>query len=163
YRPHIKTHKSINIAKKQIEAGAIGITVATVGEAEIMSEGGIKDILIAFPVAIKEKLDRIEKLLNQSKITVAVDSISQANILNDWIKVNSGLNRAGVEPNHEVKDLANVIKDSFYLSLDGIFTHAGHSYAAQSETEIKQIAQKEAEVVLESVKICESIGIDIPN
>lgn len=174
YRPHIKTHKSINIAKKQIEAGAIGITVATVGEAEIMSEGGIKDILIAFPVAIKEKLDRIEKLLNQSKITVAVDSISQANILNDyfkhhdhilnvWIKVNSGLNRAGVEPNHEVKDLANVIKDSFYLSLDGIFTHAGHSYAAQSKTEIKQIAQKEAEVVLESVKICESIGIDIPN
>jgi len=174
YRPHIKTHKSINIAKKQIEAGAIGITVATVGEAEIMSEGGIKDILIAFPVAIKEKLDRIEKLLNQSKITVAVDSISQANILNDyfkhhdhilnvWIKVNSGLNRAGVEPNHEVKDLANVIKDSFYLSLEGIFTHAGHSYAAQSETEIKQIAQKEAEVVLESVKICESIGIDIPN
>src|SRR5690625_4885779 len=70
YRPHIKTHKSINIVKKQIEAGAIGITVATVGESEIMSEGGIKDILISFPVAIKVKLDRIEKLLNQSKITV---------------------------------------------------------------------------------------------
>src|SRR5690625_4150549 len=108
-----------------------------------MYERGIKDILIACPVGTKEKLDRIEKLLNQSKITVAVDSISQANILNDyfkhhdhilnvWIKVNSGLNRAGVEPNHEVKDLANVIKDSFYLSLYGIFTHSGNLYTAQS-------------------------------
>src|SRR5699024_4972121 len=79
YRPHIKTHNNIKIANKQTVAGTIGITDATVGEAETMSEGKKKDILIAFPVAIKEKVDLIEKLINQSKITVAVDSISQAN------------------------------------------------------------------------------------
>src|SRR5690625_4959408 len=62
YRPHIKTHKSVDIAKMQIERGAVGITVATVGEAEVMASGGIKDILIAYPISSKKKLERIEKI-----------------------------------------------------------------------------------------------------
>lgn len=173
YRPHIKTHKCINIARKQIEQGAIGITVATVGEAEVMSNGGIKDILVAYPIASKVKLERIEQLMDQSKITITVDSVYQAGLLQDyfkskkkelnvWIKINSGLNRCGVEPT-EVKELARFIKESSNLKLDGVFTHAGHSYGANSEEEINEIANKEASVVLESAEICESIGIDIPH
>src|SRR5699024_12603376 len=61
YRPHIKTHKSINLAKMQIDLGAIGITVATVGEAEVMAHGGIKDILIA---------DRKSTRLNSSHVSI---------------------------------------------------------------------------------------------
>lgn len=173
YRPHIKTHKCVNIAQKQIDYGAIGVTVATVGEAEVMANGGIKDILVAFPIATTEKLQRIEKLMDKSVITIAVDSITQANLLNDyfathnkvlhiWIKVNSGLNRCGVEPN-EIEELVKFIKSLKHLTLNGIFTHAGHSYGATSEAEIDKIAEKEAEVVLESVKICESLGVEIPN
>ena len=173
YRPHIKTHKSINIAKKQIEHGAIGITVATVGEAEVMSQGGIKDILVAYPIATTEKLERIEKLMDQSKITITIDSIMQASLLHEffenkkkelnvWIKINSGLNRCGIEPN-EVEELAGYIKESPFLKLDGLFTHAGHSYGATSEVEIEKIAHNEASVVLESAKICESMGINIPH
>ncbi len=173
YRPHIKTHKSINIAKKQIEFGAIGVTVATVGEAEVMGNGGIEDILVAFPIATPLKLERIEKLMNKSKITIAVDSITQASLLNDyfatkkiklniWIKVNSGLNRCGVEPN-EIGELVKHIKELEHLTINGIFTHAGHSYAATSEAEIDRISEKEASVVLESVEICESLGINIPH
>lgn len=173
YRPHIKTHKSIDIAKKQIEFGAIGVTVATVGEAEVMANGGIMDILIAYPIATRLKLKRIEKVMQKSKVTIAVDSVTQATLLNDyfkesqqrlnvWIKVNSGLNRCGVEPNEVVK-LASHINTSSFLILNGIFTHAGHSYAANTEQEIDEIAAKEAGVVLESVVLCEAAGIDIPH
>src|SRR5690625_1857433 len=81
YRPHIKTHKSVEIAKRQLEAGAVGITVATVGEAEVMVNGGINNILIAFPISSENKLERILTLMEQATIIVAVDSVEQATLL----------------------------------------------------------------------------------
>src|SRR5690625_1878221 len=170
-RPHTKTHKSIQVAKRQIEAGAVGLTVAKVGEAEVMVAGGINDILIAYPLASREKLERVKALMNQAKITVAIDSIEQANImeeifdtstpLNVWIKVNSGLNRVGVEPNEEILGLAKHISRLPSLQLDGIFTHAGHSYGATSLAQIEAIARTEAEAVVKSAEICEKAGIKI--
>lgn len=171
YRPHIKTHKSVHIAKQQIKKGAVGITVATVGEAEVMAHAGIDDILIAFPIATK--LDRVKKLMKGSKITLAVDTIEQVkrlnhffkdqnNVLDVWIKVNSGLNRCGIEP-EDTRVLARYISKCSALNLTGIFTHAGHSYAATSRDELETIANQEAEAVLESTKICEELGINILN
>ena len=60
-RPHIKVHKSVFLAKKQIDAGANGITVAKLSEAEVMAEGGIDNILIAYPILGKEKWERLKK------------------------------------------------------------------------------------------------------
>lgn len=172
-RPHMKTHKSTIIAKKQIEAGAIGITVAKIGEAEVAAEAGIKDILIAYPIAAPEKIKRIQRLQEKAHITVAVDSVEQAQILKSfftkerplpvWIKVNSGLNRVGVEPNEEVVTLAKAITQMEELSLDGVFTHAGHSYAAKTRAQLDEIAKAEADAVLKSAKLCQAHGMDIPN
>lgn len=171
YRPHIKTHKSIEIAKLQMKYGAIGITVAKVGEAEVMAEGGIDNILIAYPIANEAKIDRIKQLRTKAHIIVAVDSVEQAkmlatrfteeNPLHVWIKVNSGLNRVGVEPNEEVVTLAKSIKETGSLYLDGIFTHAGQAYGAATTEELEEIGRKEAETVLESVRLCEEVGITI--
>ena len=173
YRPHIKTHKSIEIAKRQIAMGAVGVTVATVGEAEVMAEAGINDILIAFPISGKQKLERVKELLKKSQITIAVDSIEQALDLNQffqdeslrpnvWIKVNCGLNRAGVEPDEEVVELATFMKENTSaLTLTGIFTHAGHAYGASSKGEIAEIAKDEADAVVKSVTLCEKAGINI--
>lgn len=174
YRPHIKTHKCIEIAKRQIDAGAVGITVATVGEAEVMVDGGINNILIAYPIALQTKLQRILSLLDDATIIVAVDSVEQASILDEfftkhdqtipvWIKVNSGLNRCGVEPNEEVVELATLINSLSSLSLEGIFTHAGHSYAATTSDELKAIARDEAEAVVQSANLCENASIQIEN
>src|SRR5690625_2646510 len=174
YRPHIKTHKCAMIAKRQIDFGAVGITVATVGEAEVMAEAGIQSILIAYPIVKEEKLKRILPLLDKTSIIVTIDSIEQASILNTflrkhhknlevWIKINSGLNRCGVEPKEEVVQLAKYIHTMPGLELSGVFTHAGHSYAATSEEEIQAIAYKEAEAVVESAKLCEAEGIHIPH
>lgn len=171
YRPHIKTHKSIDIAKRQIKAGAIGLTVAKVGEAEIMAEAGIEDILIAFPISGEEQLERIKKLKEKAAITLMIDSTEQAEKVNSfftkkqplqvWIKVNSGLNRCGVEPNGEVLALAEFITQLPGLQLEGLFTHAGHSYGASSIEEVKKIAQQEAAAVRESAELCEKHGIPI--
>src|SRR5690625_1998243 len=159
YRPHVKTHKCIEIARRQLKAGAIGITVATVGEAEVMVHGGIDDILIAFPISLESQFKRVLKLLKHAHITVAVDSHEQATLLQDfykkhdyklnvWIKVNSGLNRCGVQPNDEVLGLAQHIIKLDSLLLDGLFTHAGQSYTAISEGMLDDIAHQEADAII---------------
>lgn len=171
FRPHIKTHKSKDIARLQIDAGANGLTVAKVGEAEKLVEAGFTDILIAYPISHSLKLKRIQKLRHQARIIVTVDSVEQATMINKemqaqeplevWIKVNSGLNRCGVEPREEVLELANAIGDMKGLELTGLLTHAGHAYGANSVTEIKQIANQEVAAIVESAQVCEANGIPI--
>src|SRR5699024_6562502 len=120
---------------------------AKVGEAEVMADAGVKDIVIAFPISAEAQLNRIQQLQEKSKITVAVDSKEQASILNTffinkvplhvWIKVNAGLNRCGVEPGGEVLELAKYVNELSCLHLEGLFTHAGHSYGASSGEQLK--------------------------
>ncbi|WNF36167.1 alanine racemase [Bacillaceae bacterium IKA-2] len=170
WRPHIKTHKSIRIAQMQLELGACGITVAKLEEAELMVKAGIKNILIAYPLSSPQKLERLRVLHQKAKLTIAIDSLDQAQLVSQafqgttpitiWIKVNSGLNRCGVEEN-EVLPLASALVKLPNLNLNGIFTHAGHSYAATSKTEIEQIAREEANAVLDSAEACRNAGIPI--
>jgi len=171
YRPHVKTHKSVEIARRQIKAGAIGLTVAKVGEAEVMADAGVKDILIAFPISDTQHLERIQALRGKTKITLMIDSVEQAdkvgeffdkeNPLPVWIKVNSGLNRCGVEPNEGVLELAKHIQAWASLKLEGIFTHAGQTYGAKSKAEIEKIAAEEVRIIKDSAALCESQGISI--
>lgn len=173
WRPHIKTHKCIEIAKRQIEMGACGITVAKLSEAEIMVKAGINDILIAFPLSSHQKLERLLSLLQMAKVIIAVDSVEQVEMLQTffeykldnplevWIKLNSGLNRCGVEPGEEVVHLARAITSTSTLSLKGIFTHAGHSYAATTPEQIYEIGVYEGKSVVDSATLCEEAGIPI--
>jgi D-serine deaminase-like pyridoxal phosphate-dependent protein len=173
-RPHIKTHKSIKIAQMQLECGALGITVAKIGEAEVMAAAGIKDILIAYPISSEQKINRLVDLLEMGvQLKVSVDSLEQLRFLQNglegkpftlevWIKVNSGLNRCGVEPGLEAVELAQAIQSLTSLRLGGIFTHAGQSYGASSLTDLEEIGRREAGAVVESALECERIGIPIP-
>ncbi|MFA9558610.1 alanine racemase [Evansella sp. AB-rgal1] len=170
-RPHFKTHKSIEIAKKQLELGACGITVATVSEAEVLLHGGVRDILIAFPLVDKRKIERLLQWSN-ARIIFTVDSKEQSQIIEGiaiqlgvtpevWIKVNSGLNRCGVEPGLEAVELIKEISTRNIVNATGIYTHAGHSYAATSQEMINKIAKEEAESVLQSAQLCEEAGFAI--
>src|SRR5690625_2060499 len=78
HRPHIKTHKSIEIAKKQLEAGAVGITCAKISEGMIMAKAGIKDILIACSLVGQDKMDGLSELMKIAEIEVAVDNMVAA-------------------------------------------------------------------------------------
>src|SRR3954469_23527416 len=80
-RPHVKTHKSVALARLQLEQGATGITVGTLGEAEVMAEGGIGDIFLAYPIwAVGAKAERVRALAERPDLTfaVGVDSVEGA-------------------------------------------------------------------------------------
>jgi D-serine deaminase-like pyridoxal phosphate-dependent protein len=111
-RPHIKVHKSPSLAKKQIEAGAKGITCAKVSEAEVMANSGIDDILIANEIVGEDKLRRLAKLGRVHKITVAADNY-------DNVKE---LSRIASEENSNVRVLVDVNLSS---ALDGILDRCG--------------------------------------
>ncbi|MBM7619867.1 D-serine deaminase-like pyridoxal phosphate-dependent protein [Bacillus tianshenii] len=172
-RPHIKTHKSIKIAELQLESGAVGITTAKIEEAEVMASAGIKDILIAYPISSPEKIKRVIGLLNRGvDLKISVDSLEQIKLLQKglestphslevWIKVNSGLNRCGVEPGKSALKLAQAVLFLSKLRVGGIFTHAGHAYGASTKEKIEEIALAEAKAVVESAEECEKAGIPI--
>src|SRR5215210_8906944 len=117
-RPHAKTHKSPHIARMQLEAGAVGLTCAKLGEAEVLvDQGGVTDILIAYPIVGDIKIQRLIHLLDRARVIVAVDTyqaaaaLSQAMSANDrtldiYVEVNTGQDRAGVRAGQEAVDLA---------------------------------------------------------
>ena len=107
-RPHSKTNKSPYWAKKQIKAGAIGICCAKLGEAEIMAENGIPEILIPNQIVGSKKINRLVKASKKSKIIIAVEDLSNVKelskifsennqVLSVIIEVNVGMDRCGVE------------------------------------------------------------------
>jgi D-serine deaminase-like pyridoxal phosphate-dependent protein len=141
-RPHVKTHKSIEIARRQIAAGAVGITVATVSEAEIFARAGFDDILIAYPVWIDEsKTSALQHVLELSSVILGVDSVdgarqiagvdrAEAGRLSVLVEVDSGHHRSGVQP-PDAGTLAASAQDAG-LDVAGVFTFPGHSYSPQT-------------------------------
>jgi D-serine deaminase-like pyridoxal phosphate-dependent protein len=108
-RPHIKTHKSLRIGRLQIDAGAKGITVATVGEAEVFAEGGFDDIFLAYPAwAGGSRGKRIRELHERVSLRVGFDSVEGAEqlaratrgsrSLDVLVEVDCGARRSGVAP-----------------------------------------------------------------
>jgi D-serine deaminase-like pyridoxal phosphate-dependent protein len=136
-RPHVKTHKSVEIARRQIAAGAIGITVATLSEAEVFSHAGFDDIFVAYPLWIDEfKLVRLERILEHSSLLIGIDSVAGAaqlaaagnsGRLAVMIEIDSGHHRSGVQPT-EAGALARAATDAG-LDVAGVFTFPGHSYS----------------------------------
>src|SRR5215831_19215668 len=82
-RPHTKTHKSTRIGKRQLEAGAVGLTVAKVSEAEVMLGAEPPDMLVAFPIIGHTKLERLGQVARRTRVTVALDSVFAARHLSD--------------------------------------------------------------------------------
>ncbi|MBX5494301.1 MAG: alanine racemase [Bryobacteraceae bacterium] len=136
-RPHTKTHKIPSLAKRQIELGASGITVAKVGEAEVMLGADPPDLLVAYPVLGEQKLDRLMQVARRTRVTVALDSAVAARQLSDAAKraqlevgvlaeVDVGLGRMGVEPGDELLELIRAIQALPSVSLEGITFYPGH-------------------------------------
>jgi D-serine deaminase-like pyridoxal phosphate-dependent protein len=136
-RPHIKTHKSPEIARLQLQAGAGGLTVATIGEAEVMVAAGCRDVFIAYPLHLDDQaVRRLHALASTSTITIGVDSIRGAaragHALEDTgiellVEVDCGHHRTGCPPD----EAGHVAAAAAAAGIDvrGVFTFAGHSYA----------------------------------
>ena len=160
-RPHTKTHKSPEIAKLQLAAGASGITVAKLGEAEVMAAAGIDDILIAFPLIGRHKLERLTTLHKQINITTSTDSFEVAEGLSRvgeaagkpvsiYLEVDTGLGRCGVAPGRETGELARSVIDLKGISIVGVMTHEGHAWTTNSSEERVKIAQGAARLLADT-------------
>lgn len=171
-RPHIKTHKSVWIAKRQIELGACGITVAKLGEAEVMAEAGIEDILIAYPILGARKLARLAELMEKAKVTVSVDSVEAAEGLSRtglalgvriplYLDVNSGMDRCGAEPGAPSAEIGLRLAELPGVELVGLMTHAGHVYSRSTPDGCREVAHAEAQALLATQEQLQAHGIAI--
>lgn len=139
-RPHIKTHKSVGIARLQLEGGARGITVGTLGEAEVFGEAGFDDIFLAYPLwAVGPKAARLRALFARTPISVGIDSVAGAERLaaaltglgpppRVLVEIDSGGRRTGVATPEVARKVAEAARD-LGLEVAGVFTHGGHGYA----------------------------------
>ncbi|TFG95116.1 DSD1 family PLP-dependent enzyme [Candidatus Thorarchaeota archaeon] len=159
-RPHIKTHKCIEIGMMQLKHGAKGITVSTLDEAEIFADAGINDITYAVPMTsnkINAALDIASKvnlrlLVDNYEIVSDLELYSERRgmALDVLLKVHCGYHRTGVDPRNPASiKLASKIANSRNLTFKGILTHAGHSYDATSIQQIKEIAIQEQTVMID--------------
>jgi D-serine deaminase-like pyridoxal phosphate-dependent protein len=171
-RPHAKTHKSPVIANKQLEAGAIGITCGKLGEAEVLVEGGVRDILIANEIVGPHKIQRLVRLARHCDLKVAFDdadnlrqisaaAVDAGSTLGVLVEVNAGQDRCGVEPGEPALELAKLASSLPGVQFLGIHSYEGHLQAVRSHEEREQRARAGMAPIIETRRLIESHGIDV--
>ncbi len=135
-RPHTKTHKIPALGRRQLELGAAGLTVAKVGEAEVMLRAEPRDLLVAYPIVGRSKLQRLMEVARKAEVTVTLDSAEAARQLSSaaaeagltigvLVEVDVGFGRVGIAP-QAVPELAEFIRKLPHLSFQGISFFPGH-------------------------------------
>ena len=136
-RPHIKVHKSPDLARLEVAAGAVGVACATVWEALVMVDGGIADVLVANQVVGPEKIETLVELAERARITVAVDDPRNVAALGEaatargvtlevLVEIDVGMERCGVRTPAEAAALAAVVAGTPGLELRGFQGYEGH-------------------------------------
>lgn len=174
WRPHVKGNKTIEIVRMELAAGAIGITCAKVGEAEVMVEGGVRSVLIANEIVGAPKIARIVALQDRAEVMVGVDSVANcapisaiANrsgvVVPVVIEVNVGMNRAGVTPGQEVVALADAIASMAGVRLVGVMAWESQATAIADPTEKAGVVRQAIALLTGSADACRKAGhrIDI--
>ena len=171
-RPHIKTHKSVAMAQRQLKAGAVGVCCATASEAEAMIAGGVTDVLLAYPLVGPRKLERIAPLFAKASLTLITDSkavtatyraLAQSigRSIRVMIEIDTGMHRVGIDPRNAV-EIATDIAGGNDLQFAGIMTHAGHSHDAKGQLSIEAVARQEATVMGMVREDLERAGFEVP-
>ncbi|UCD72682.1 MAG: DSD1 family PLP-dependent enzyme [Candidatus Bathyarchaeota archaeon] len=171
-RPHSKTHKIPVIAHKQIAAGAKGICCQKLGEAEVMAAAGIEDILITNQIVGPRKLWRLANLSRNSGVTVAVDSLENAEMIskaavkketkvNVIVEINVGIDRCGVEPGEPTLKFTRQIIRLPGLNFKGIMGYEGPFMSLPNWEERKKAAIKRLRLLVETSELLKGSGIDL--
>ncbi|MFI2563476.1 alanine racemase [Paenarthrobacter sp. NPDC018779] len=166
-RPHVKTHKCVEIGRRQIKAGAIGITAGNVGEAEVFAAAGFNDIFIAYPVwAAGTKGARIRKLAETIRLRIGVDNVTAINALADTmgedagqlevvVEVDCGARRSGA-PADAAGELAAAARNRGLVPA-GVFTYPGHGSSSPDARQGAALDQEKA--LIAAVRSLAAVGI----
>jgi D-serine deaminase-like pyridoxal phosphate-dependent protein len=170
-RPHVKNHKTPIIALKEIDAGAVGVAVAKLQEAEVMAWSGVKNILIMNQIVTDEKIGRLLSLSKHAEVIVAVDNPDNVSRLSSKaqsrgvslgvvIEVDIGHQRAGVQP-AEAAALAQKIVSSKNLQFRGLGGYQGHVSLIIDSKERKTADEMACEKLISAKDVIEDKGIDV--
>src|SRR5258705_708694 len=169
WRPHSKAHKTPEIAHLQIAAGAIGVTCAKLGEAEVMAAAGIGDILIANQIVGPIKCERLVRLADHADPIVCVDSIENLVEIDEAfsgagkrlrvaIEVNIGMNRAGIEPGLPVAAFAQEIANRPGLRFVGVVGWESHATTIADPAEKERAVHDAVAALTASARACTAAG-----
>ena len=169
-RPHFKTHKTIEIARLQLEAGAVGITCAKTTEARVLVEAGVPDVFVAYQVVGPATVARLLELSRRAQLSVGVDDRAQAKPLSEafagegrrlpvLIEVDTGLGRCGLRPGEPVLALARLLSDLPGLELQGVFTHEGHVHSARDQAQLADMARAAGRAMMTTAQLIRAHGL----
>jgi D-serine deaminase-like pyridoxal phosphate-dependent protein len=170
-RPHAKTHKCPDIGRLQLATGAVGLSLAKVSEAEVFARAGFDDLFVAYPTVGSDKARRLLALQERARLAVGVDSVAGAASLGAVfaaaglrldvrLKVDVGYHRVGVAP-EDALGVARAVAALPGIELRGVFTHAGHAYAAPTPEAVAEIARAEARTLAEVAAALRTDGLAI--
>jgi D-serine deaminase-like pyridoxal phosphate-dependent protein len=171
-RPHAKTHKSIEIGRQQIAAGATGICCAKLGEAEVFADAGFEDIRLPYPLN-PVNAERVVELLDRTRVSFIVDHWAvargwseamqrEAREVDVLVKVDVGTHRCGIDPSRA--DAAEFVARVAALSglrFRGLLSHAGHGYAAASPDDLRSVAAAEAATLGSLAERVRALGVEV--
>ncbi|WP_315730118.1 MULTISPECIES: alanine racemase [unclassified Bradyrhizobium] len=172
-RPHLKTSKSLNVAEIATGGTFGSITVSTIKEAEYFARGGYRDIMYAVAIA-ERKLAHIERIQRETgaRILIVVDTIEAATMVagrapsfgqkvHCLIEVDCGEHRSGVPPQaDQLVPIARILSDAPGVALEGVMTHAGHSYSSADRHVVEAIAEAERRAAVDAADILRRAGLD---
>jgi len=174
-RPHVKTHKSIEVGRLQAAAGMRGITVSTLAEARAFAAHGFDDITYAVPIE-RGKFEAVTQM-NAGGVRLGVitddpsvpgplaEAARRAGVTIDtWVKVDCGYHRCGVDPEGPaLAELAQRVGERTHLRFAGILAHAGHSYKARGAAAILAVARSERDVMVAAATRLAEAGVPVPS
>ncbi len=172
-RPHIKVHKSPELARLQVEAGAIGLSTATVWEAIVLVRSGLDSIVVVNTVAGREKLAALADIARDAQVMVAIDDAKNAediaaaargakSTVGVLIEVDTGMDRAGVDSPEQAVALAQKVAGLDGIKLLGVTGYEGHC-SLTPERELRSTRQKAAmSTLVQTAKQLEAAGFPMP-
>jgi 3-hydroxy-D-aspartate aldolase len=168
-RPHAKTHKCPEVAKRQIALGAVGMCCQKVSEAEAMVEGGVADVLVTNEIVGARKLERLARLARRAKIGVCVDNAENLRAiaatgapLDIYIEVDVGMRRCGVAPGEAAVNLAREVTRFKNLRFAGLQAYHGRAQHIRSMEERHAVIETAAQHVFHTRRLLEKAGIACP-
>ncbi len=173
-RPHVKTSKSVEVARRLLGGSDGPITVSTLKEAEEFARAGIDDVIYAVGIS-PQKLDRVNRLRQEGvRLKVILDSVEQATALTQYvermadpiqalIEIDCDGHRSGVKPHDKeaLLAIARTLKDGG-ARLEGVLTHAGESYNTKETEEIVAAAEQERRAAVDAAAILREAGFECP-
>ncbi|MFL5127842.1 MAG: DSD1 family PLP-dependent enzyme [Microvirga sp.] len=173
-RPHAKTHKCPEIAKRQIALGAVGQCVQKVAEAEALASAGIRDILVSNEIVGASKLRRLARLAEDARIALCFDDAGQVDAasrvagdhgveLGALVEIEVGMERCGVAAGAPARDLARRIADAPHLRFEGLQAYHGRAQHLPTAAERRQAIDGAIEAVRKTVEALAAAGLPCPS